>query len=314
MYYLRKAIGLLVTLLLVSLLTFLVFQILPGNPADIILGVDADPLQVAALEKELGLDQPAALRYLNWIAGLFHGDLGMSIRYYQPVAALIANGIKVTGVLAVISLILTVLIGIPLGIFLASHSEKKYATGLNMLSQLTLSVPSFCMGIFLINLFSVQLHWLPSISYTPWSQSPLGCIRSLLLPALSMSLGSAAVVTRYVRVSIMNQKKEDYVRTARSKGLSEKKVIWKHVLRNSLIPVITILGMTVADVLGGSIIIENVFSLPGIGHLISVSVTTRDLPLIQGLVFYLAIIVTVCNFVVDILYSILDPRIRLKEN
>lgn len=311
-YYCRKIGGLFVTLLLVSLITFGVFQILPGNPAYIILGVDADPLQIEALTKSMGLDLPSYQRYINWMTGLFKGDLGISLRYQQPVSLLIGQGIKVTGMLAVVSILLTVAMGLPIGIWLASHSEKKYAVGLSMLSQLSLSIPAFCMGIFLIHIFSVQLKWLPSINYVPWSESPVGCIKSLLLPGFSLALGSSAVLIRYVKVSVTNQKKQDYVRTAYSKGLGKRRVMYGHIVRNSLIPVITILGMTIADILGGSIITENIFSLPGIGRLISVSINSRDLPLIQGLVLYLAVIVVVCNFLVDVVYSLIDPRIRLK--
>lgn len=311
-YYCRKIGGLFVTLLLVSLITFGVFQILPGNPAYIILGVDADPLQIEALTKSMGLDLPSYQRYINWMTGLFKGDLGISLRYQQPVSLLIGQGIKVTGMPAVVSILLTVAMGLPIGIWLAGHSEKKYAVGLSMLSQLSLSIPAFCMGIFLIHIFSVQLKWLPSINYVPWSESPAGCIKSLLLPGFSLALGSSAVLIRYVKVSVTNQKKQDYVRTAYSKGLGKRRVMYGHIVRNSLIPVITILGMTIADILGGSIITENIFSLPGIGRLISVSINSRDLPLIQGPVLYLAVIVVVCNFLVDVVYSLIDPRIRLK--
>lgn len=311
-YFIRKIVGLFVTIILVSLVTFGVFQILPGNPAYIILGVDADPLQIEALTKSLGLDLPLYQRYFNWVKGVLQGDLGTSIRYQQPVSELIASGLEVTAGLTVMSMILTVAIGVPIGIWLAGHSEKKYSVGVSMLSQLSLSIPSFCMGIFLINIFSVQLKWFPTISYVSWSEDPLGSIRSLFLPALSISLGSSATLIRYIKVSVTNQKKQDYVRTAYSKGLNKRQVMYGHVLRNSMIPVVTILGMTVADILGGSIIVENIFSLPGIGRLISVSINSRDLPLIQGLVLYLAVIVVICNFVVDIVYSLIDPRIRVK--
>lgn len=311
-YFIRKIVGLFVTIILVSLVTFGVFQILPGNPAYIILGVDADPLQIEALTESLGLDLPLYQRYFNWVKGVLQGDLGTSIRYQQPVSELIASGLEVTAGLTVMSMILTVAIGVPIGIWLAGHSEKKYSVGVSMLSQLSLSIPSFCMGIFLINIFSVQLKWFPTISYVSWSEDPLGSIRSLFLPALSISLGSSATLIRYIKVSVTNQKKQDYVRTAYSKGLNKRQVMYGHVLRNSMIPVVTILGMTVADILGGSIIVENIFSLPGIGRLISVSINSRDLPLIQGLVLYLAVIVVICNFVVDIVYSLIDPRIRVK--
>ncbi|MDO4294700.1 MAG: ABC transporter permease [bacterium] len=312
-YYCRKAGGLLVTLALVSLITFGVFQILPGNPAYIILGVDADPLQLEALTKSMGLDLPLYQRYLNWIQGVFRGDLGQSLRYQQPVSQLIVQGLRVTGGLAAMTMLLTVLIGIPVGIWLAGHGEKPYAVGFSMLSQLSLSIPAFCMGIFLIHIFSVQLKWLPSIGFVSWAESPLGCLKSLFLPSVSIALGSASVLIRYVKVSVTNQQKQDYVRTAYSKGLGRRRVMYGHVIRNSLIPVITILGMLTADILGGSIITENVFSLPGIGRLISVSISSRDLPLLQGLVLYLAVIVVICNFAVDLIYSVVDPRIRLKR-
>ena len=311
-YYARKTAGFLVTLLLVSLVTFAVFQILPGDPATAILGVDADPVQVEQLRKEIGADQPLPQRFLSWAGGVLRGDLGTSYQYRQPVAKLISGGLSVTVSLAVFSLILTALIGIPTGLWLARHGKKLYAAPVTFLSQLGLSVPAFCMSIVLIEIFSVQLRWLPSLGFTPWTQSLVKCLQSLLLPAIAISFGSSAVLIRSVRASVSRQEGEDYVRTAKSKGAAPGRVMWGHVLRNSLIPVLTIFGMIVTDVLGGSIIIENVFSLPGIGRLISTSIATRDLPLIQGLVLYLAGIVVVCNFAVDLLYSVIDPRIRLK--
>ena len=169
-----------------------------------------------------------------------------------------------------------------------------------------------CMAIFLISIFTVGLKWLPSIGFVSFSESPSGWLKSLILPSCSLALGTSAIVIRYVKVSVNGQRKQDYVRTAYSKGLGKNKVMYRHVLRNSLIPVITIFGMTAADILGGSIIVENVFSLPGIGRLISVSISSRDLQVLKGLTFYLALIVVVCNFIVDLIYSIVDPRIRLK--
>lgn len=311
-YYVKKAAGLAVTLVLVSLITFGVFQILPGNPAYIILGVDADPLQIEALTESMGLDLPLYQRYFNWVRDLFLGNLGVSYRYQQPVSQLLSGSLEVTGGLTIVTMILTVLIGIPVGIWLAGHSNKKYSVPFSMLSQISLSVPAFCMAVFLTSIFAVQLKWLPSIGFVSWKENPAKWLQSLILPSLSLSLGSSAVLSRYVKVSVTNQQKQDYVRTAYSKGLRRHKVMYRHIVRNSLIPVITILGMTTADILGGSIIIENVFSLPGIGRLISVSITSRDLPLLQGLTLYLAVIVVICNFAVDLIYSAVDPRIRLK--
>lgn len=312
-FYVKKLAGLAVTLLLVSLITFGVFQILPGNPVDIILGVDADPKQVEALTESMGLNEPLMQRYIDWIAGLFKGDLGTSYRYQKPVTSLLSSSLKVTGSLALVTLILTVVIGVPLGIWLAGSAKRWYALPASIISQISLSIPGFCMAVFLISIFTVRLKWLPSIGYTPLSEGFVGWLRSIILPSLSLALGTAAVVARYVKVSVEGQRKQDYVRTAYSKGLTPTGVLYKHVVRNSLIPVITILGMTAADILGGSIIVENVFSLPGIGQLISVSISSRDLPLLQGLTLYLAVIVVICNFAVDMIYSIVDPRIRLKS-
>ncbi len=311
-YYVRKLAGVLVTLLLVSIVTFAVFQILPGDPATVILGVDADPVQLERLRESMGTDKPLSLRFLNWIAGALRGDLGISYRYQKPVAELIAGGLSATASLALFSLVLTALIGLPVGIWLAHHGKKAYAAPVTFLFQLGLSMPAFCVSIVLIEIFSVQLKWLPSMDFVPWSESPAECLKGLLLPSLAIAFGSSAVLIRYVRASVSRQEGEDYVRTAKSKGLTHSKILRRHVLRNSLIPALTIFGMTVADVLGGSIIIENVFSLPGIGKLIATSISTRDLPLIQGLVLYLAGLVVVCNFAVDLLYSVIDPRIRLK--
>lgn len=312
-YYLKKILGFIFTILLVSIITFVVFQILPGDPAQIILGVDADPAQIENLRATMNLDKGYVERYLIWLTNALKGDLGVSYRYSRAVSELISESFFVTSSLAVYSIALTILIGLPLGIFIAKNSKKKITTGISMLSQLGISVPSFCMGIVLISIFSVNLGWFDSIGYIPASESLTGWFKTMFLPSLSIAFGSSAVLARYIRVSIANQQKQDYVRTAKSKGLSERIIMNQHILRNSLIPVITILGMLVADILGGSIIIENVFSLPGIGKLISTSITTRDLPLIQGLTVYLAGIVVICNFGVDILYSIIDPRIKTKR-
>lgn len=311
-FYIKKVAGFLVTLLLASLVTFAVFQVLPGDPAAAILGVDADPVQLEQLRKSLGADKPLPVRYFSWVAGALRGDLGLSYRYGQPVSDLIAGGLSVTAGLALCSLALTVLIGLPLGLWLARHGKKIYAAPLSFLSQLGLSVPAFCVSILLIEIFSVWLKWLPSIGYVPFSSDPLGWLQTMILPSSAIAFGSSAVLIRYIRAGAAQQEGEDYVRTARSKGAPAGRVLRGHVLRNALIPVVTIFGMLAADVLGGSIIIENVFSLPGVGRLVSASIASRDLPLIQGLTLYLSAIAAGCNFAVDLLYSVIDPRIRRK--
>lgn len=311
-YVLKKIVTMVCTLFVISLLTFGVFQILPGNPVDVILGVDADPLQAQALEKQLGLDLPLGERYVNWIGDLFRGDLGDSIRYQVPVGDLLKSSLPVTISLTVFSLLITVVTVIPIAIFLAKNNNKKSALCLSFLTQIGVAVPSFWLGILLIMLFAVTLQILPSGDFIPFSEDPLGCIRSLILPSVAIAIGTSAVVIRYLKNTLLDQMNLDYVRTARSKGATQKRVLYGHVLKNALLPTITILGMTVVDVLGGSIIVENVFNLPGIGHLITSGVGNRDFPLVQGLVFYLAFMVIVINLVVDLLYMAVDPRIRLE--
>lgn len=309
-YYLTKASGLVITLILVSLLAFFVFQILPGDPVDVILGIEADEFERQAMRERLNLDRPIVERYVDWLKGALTGDLGISLRYQMPVSELLFASVGTTASLAFLALLLTVLIGIPIGVLLARFSTKKKTIAFSMVTQLGLSIPSFCLGVFLINIFSVRLNLLPSIGYTPISEGIIPWLRSLILPSLSIAIGTSSVLIRYVKVSITKEMGKEYVRTARSKGAGDARIMYSHVLRNSLIPVITILGMIAADILGGSIIVENVFSLPGIGRLISVSINTRDLPLIQALVVYLAAIVVVINFLVDMVYSVIDPRIR----
>ena len=310
-YVIKKSITLLATLILVSLITFGVFQILPGNPVNIILGVDADPLQVQALSEKLNTDKPLGERYFNWVGNLLKGNLGDSIRYQTSVGELMSQRLPVTVTLALIALTFTILVGVPLGIFLAKNNNRGIGQLFSILSQVGIAIPAFWMGIILILIFSVILNILPSGGYVSFSEDPVSCIKSFILPAVSISIGTTAVVVRYLKNTLLDEMKLDYVRTAYSKGLKENQILYKQVLRNALIPVITILGMITVEILGGSMIIESVFALPGIGSLIISAVSSRDLPLIQGLVIYLAFIVVVLNFIIDMVYSIVDPRIRM---
>jgi len=309
-FYIKKISGLLITVFLVTLITFFTFNILPGNPALAILGPDADTAQIQALEAEFHLDQPLYSRYFSWLAGLFHGDLGYSYRYGQKVSTITTKAFGVTLSLGLFSLILTVLIGLPLGVLMGQYSKKKSIKALELFDQIWLSTPGFCTAILLIMIFTVLLKLLPSMGYVSFFQNPLRSIQILFLPALSLSFGSSAILARYLKTDFTLQKSLDYVRTARSKGLSTRRIVFGHILRNSLICVVTTLGLIVTDILGGSIIIENVFSLPGIGRLIATSITSRDFPLMQGLVLYLAVITVIVNFIVDVLYHIIDPRTR----
>lgn len=311
-FYIRKIISFIITLLLVSIVTFFVFQILPGDPATVILGPDADPYQIEVLRQELGLNASMASRYISWIKNALAGNLGISMRYHLNVSDLIASRLPITLSLAVVSLILTILIGIPLGIYCANEKAGVLAKLINVLSSIFMSIPSFWIGMILILLFSIVLEIFPSGDYIPIEKGIFEWLSHLFLPGLSIALGNAAVLTRYLKVSIHTELKNPYVVTAISKGLSTKKVLYLHVLRNAFIPTITLLGLITVDILGGSIITENVFNLPGLGQLIVASINSRDLPLIQGLVLYLATLVISFNFLVDFLYTLIDPRVRLR--
>ncbi len=311
-FYSKKIISLLTTIVLVSLITFLVFQVLPGNPAYIILGVEADPLQIEALEAKLNLDKPLIDRYFIWVADLLRGDLGESIRFQRPVAEMIGSRVEVTLLLTVLSLFLSIVISIPVAIWLALNDQKSWSKWLTALSQVGLAVPSFWLAIILIYIFSIALRWLPAGQYERFSVDPLTAIKSLVLPTISLAIGISAILIRYLRNNLLDQMESEYVRTAMSKGLTDREIVYRHVLQNSLLPMLTILGMITAEILGGSIVVENVFALPGIGNLIAISIGSRDLPLIQALVIYLAVVVVLINFAVDIVYTVIDPRIRLR--
>ncbi|WP_296321691.1 ABC transporter permease [Treponema sp. UBA3813] len=311
-FYIKKALDFITTLFLISLLTFFVFQLLPGNPALAILGPEADSAQVQALESKMGLNKSIGQRYLSWIGGAIRGDLGVSYQYNQSVSKLIGGSFSVTLSLALVTLIFTVFIGYFFGFFYAYIRKSALCKPLMSIQQIWFSVPSFCTALLLILVFSVNLGLFPTMGYVPISEDFFSWLHSLALPALSLALGSGAILARYTTTSILGEAKQDYVRTARSKGLSEALVIRRHILRNALLPSVTTLGLIMVEILGGSIIIENVFSLPGIGRLIASSIQTRDFPLIQGLVLYLALITLFCNLAVDFLYSLIDPRISLR--
>jgi len=311
--YLRKLFAMILTVLLVSLITFVTFEIIPGNPALSRLGVDAQESQYEALSAELGLNDPLEIRLSRWLKGLFTGDLGISMRYSVPVSELILDRLPVTISLAVMSLVLIVLIGIPLGIVSAKYGERLPGILITLISQIGMAIPSFWSGIILIYIFGIVLRWVSPGGFVPWSEDAYGAFKSLILPAIAIALPSIASIIRYTRNSIMDQMKNDYVQLALSKGLNLNSVLLRHVLKNALIPIITVLGMIAANILGGAIVIEQVFTLPGVGRLLINAITTRDLPLVQGMVLYIAFIIVVINFFIDVIYTVIDPRIRLGQ-
>jgi len=309
-YLLKRFFILLLTLIIVSIVIFAVLMVIPSDPAQIILGIHATPETLQTLRHQLGLDRPVTVQYLGYMKNLVMGDLGRSITYDVPISSLIFSRLQVTVPLAVLSMIFAILISIPMGIYSSLHRNRVGDYGIMVFSQIGLAVPAFWAGILLILLFAVTLHWLPAGGFQPWQVDPMRTLSSLFLPALSLGLVRAAVLTRMTRSSMLEVLGEDYIRTARSKGLPQRMVVYKHAFRNAIIPVVTIVGLQAGDLLAGAIIIEMVFHLPGVGRLVFEAIGQRDLPVIQGVVLLIAMMIVVINFVIDIAYRYLDPRIR----
>ena len=311
-YLIKRLIILILTLLLVSIAIFVVMRIIPGDPAQIILGLQATPEAVAALRTQLGLDRPLTAQYVSWIGELIQGDLGRSINYGVPIADLVIQRLAVTGPLTLIAVLFSVVISIPMGIYAATHQNRPGDYGVMIFSQIGLAIPAFWAGLLLVLLFAVHLHWFASGGFPGWSKSFGGSIKSLLLPAVALGLIGASVLTRMTRSSLLEVLREDYVQTARSKGLTERSVIYKHAFRNAVIPVLTILGLQIGQLMAGAIIIEQVFFLPGLGRLVYLAINQRDLPVVQAVVLFIACVIVIVNFLVDLMYAVLDPRIRLE--
>ncbi|MBV8961950.1 MAG: ABC transporter permease [Hyphomicrobiales bacterium] len=310
-FLLRRMAVFVATLIGASIVIFVVLDILPGNAALTILGPDASPSAVAALSHKLGLDEPALTRYLGWIAGLLRGDLGVSYAYDTPVAELILAGLGVSLPLAVIAMMLTVVIALSLGIFAALRHNSVSDTGLMAISQIGIAIPNFWFAILLILLFSVRLHWFAAGGFPGWGAGPLMALRALILPAFALAVVQAAILARVTRSSIIEVMREDFVRTARAKGLTRRAALWRHVLRNAMIPVVTIMGLQFANLIAGTVVIENVFYLPGLGRLIFQAINNRDLIVVRDCVMLLAALVVVVNFAIDLVYVAIDPRLKV---
>ncbi len=308
-FLLRRAIGLVLTLLAASLVVFLVLDVLPGDPASLMLGTAARPDTLAALRHQMDLDQPAALRYALWVAGMARGDFGISYTYGVPVAGLIAARVMVSLPLALMAIALSTLIAIPVGAITAARRGRALDVGLMGVAQLGVAVPNFWLGLLFILFFSVRLAWLPAGGFAGWDQGAIAALRSLVLPALALALPQAAILARVTRTAVLETLDQDYVRTALAKGVTGAGALWRHALPNALIPVVTVLGLQFGFLLAGTVIIENVFSLPGLGRLIFQAVAQRDLIVVRDLVVLLAGSVIVVNFLVDLAYFRLDPRL-----
>lgn len=312
-FLLKRGVTFLATLWATSVVVFVVLEVLPGDPALVILGVDAPDSAVQALREQLGLNRPAWERYIAWIAGVAVGDFGTSYTYSVPVAELIVERLYVTVPLALISMAITVVVALALGIYAAARHGKFGDWGVMIFSQLGIAVPAFWFGILLILLFAVVLKWFKAGGFAGWDAGMLPALQSLLLPAVALAAFQVAVLARITRSSVLEVAREDFVRTARAKGLSRRATLWRHVLRNALIPVVTIMGLQFANLLAGTIVIESVFSLPGIGKLIIGAISNRDLVVVSGVTLLLAGMVVVVNFVVDLLYAVIDPRVAVHD-
>jgi peptide/nickel transport system permease protein len=309
----RRVLTLLATLIGASLIIFLVLDALPGNAAQTLMGADASPDAIRSLAVKLGLDQPLLYRYTHWIGGMLVGDLGNSYAYGTPVAGLIVERLTLTIPLAIMSMSITVVLALAAGIYTAANHNKLGDVGVMALTQFGIALPNFWFAILLILVFSVKLQWLSAGGFAGWDEGVVAGVRSLLLPAISLSVVQAAILARVTRSAVLDVLREDFVRTARAKGLSRREVLWGHVLRNAMIPVMTVMGLQFANLLAGTIVIENVFYLPGLGRLIFQSIANRDLIVVRNCVMLLAAMVIVVNFVVDILYAVIDPRIKVHD-
>jgi peptide/nickel transport system permease protein len=288
---------------------FVVMQVLPGDPAAVMLGLNAQPDTLAALHHELGLDRPLAVRYALWLGGFLTGDLGTSYTYSVPVTDLILPRVMISVPLAVMALLLSTVIAIPVGVYAASRRGRAGDIASMGIAQIGVALPNFWLGLLLILLFALRLRWFPASGFAGWDAGAWPAIRSLLLPALALALPQAAILARVTRSSVLETMREDFVRTARAKGLTRRAALWRHAVPNALIPVVTILGLQFSFLIAGTIIIENVFSLPGLGRLIFQAIAQRDLIVVQDLVVLLAATVIAINFLVDLAYAALDPRL-----
>lgn len=307
---LHRSLSWIITLWAVTVIAFFVLEILPGDPALVLLGPDAQPDTLAALRLQLGLDRPAYVRYGEWILGLLRGDLGISYTYDISVRELIGSRLKVTIPLAVLSMLLATALALVLGIYAASQHNKLGDYGVMALTQVGVAIPSFWLGMLLVLLFSLTLRWFSAGGFPGWEAGLWPGLKALILPVVALAVAQAAVLARVVRASLLDVLGEDFVRTARSKGLTRGQALRRHALRNALIPVVTVIGLQFAHMLAGTIVIENVFSLPGLGRLIFQSINQRDLMVIKNVVVFLAAIVITVNFIVDLFYLAIDPRLR----
>ena len=306
----KKIITFIVTVLLVTLFVFIAFELIPGDAATARLGINATPEALMALREEMGLTRPFFVRYFSWLGSFFFGDMGISYSYGVSVRSMLASKLPITLTLTLISFIMVVAISIPIGVFSSKYEDRPGIKIIDVAGQLTMSVPPFFLGIIVTYVFGMILHLFVPGGFVSYDVDFGKFLSYLFFPAVAIALPKAAMSTKLLKTSILSERKLDYVRTAFSRGNSTMDVMYKHVLKNAIIPVITFLGMTLADIVAGSLVIEQVFSIPGYGRLLISSIANRDYPVVQAIIAIIAMIVIVINLIVDILYQILDPRMR----
>jgi peptide/nickel transport system permease protein len=310
-YILRRLAQLLPVLLIASIGIWGMIYAVPGDPVAVIVGENATPEQVQAVRERLGLDRPVHAQYLAWLGNALQGDLGLSIQNREPVRDLIAQRIPATVQLGLAATVVGLLLGVPVAVLSALRPGSWIDRSLSGWSALALGVPTFWLGILLILLFAVQLRWLPAAStYVSFFESPGQAVANLLLPALTLGVYVSGIFARFLRASLLGELRADYVRTARSKGLRERDVVGSHVMRNALLPFVTIVGLMMANFIGGTVVTESVFTYPGLGRLLIQAIGTRDYPLIQGCILFILVVFVLINLLVDVLYAYIDPRIN----
>ena len=307
-----RLISLSLSLIAASVVIFSVIEIIPGDPASFMLGINAQPDTIAALREQLGLNGSLLSRYFGWVFGMLTGDFGISYTYRVPVSELILARVWISLPLAIYALVISTLIAFPVGLIAAANRGKPIDLAIMGTTQLGVAIPNFWFAMILVLIFSINLRWFSAGGFPGWDEGLLISIKSLTLPAIALALPQASILARIMRSSILDPLDQDYIRTARAKGLNRRQAIWRHALKNAMIPVLTIIGMQFSFLMAGAIIIENVFFLPGIGRLIFQGITQRDLVVVESVVMLLVFAVITVTFIVDLTYAAVDPRLRRK--
>ncbi len=312
-YIIKKVISMIITLVVVSLCVFLAFSIIPGDPALKKLGTEASPELIAQTREQMGLNDPVIVRYFRWFGAFLQGDMGKSYNYSVPVAGMILNKIPITLTMAIMSFLLTIVVSIPLGIITAKHEGGMLDRVVTVINQIIMAVPPFFSGILITFIFGMVLKLFKPGGFISYSEDFAGFVGYLVFPSIAVSLPKIAMTVKMLRGSVIDEAKKDYTRTAYSRGNDTNGVLYRHVLKNALIPVITFLGMLLADMIAGSIVIEQVFGIPGISRILLTSISNRDYPVVEAIIMGIAMIVIVTNLLVDIIYRIVDPSIGIEE-